>query len=88
MRSCEDKHKCRSVSFGTLGDKKQHVHLKTSLSERHFSNTTRRKNLELDLRPNRDNAGRIDAPVALIIMVLDVEEIDGLGHARQAVQLL
>src|ERR1700722_3003662 len=42
---------------------------------------------QLDLRPDRHDSGRIDTPVALIIMVLDVEEVDGLGDARQVVKL-
>src|ERR1700677_1956047 len=39
------------------------------------------------LRPDRHDARRIDAPMALVIMVLDVEEIDRLGDARQVVKL-
>ena len=38
-------------------------------------------------RPNRHNAGRVDATVALVIMVLDVEDVDGLCDARQMVKL-
>src|ERR1700683_3423238 len=42
---------------------------------------------QCELRPSRHNSGRIDAAVALVIMVLDVEEVDCLGDARQVVKL-
>src|ERR1700678_4573866 len=42
---------------------------------------------ERNFRPNWHDTRRIDAPVALVIMVLDVEEIDGLSDARQVVKL-
>ena len=35
----------------------------------------------------RHDAGRIDAPVALVIVMLDMEEVDRLGDARQVVKL-
>ena len=38
-------------------------------------------------RPERHDAGRIDAPVARVIVMLDVEEVDRLGDARQVVEL-
>ena len=42
---------------------------------------------QCQFRPNRHNARRIDATVALVIVMLDVEEIDRLGDAGQVVKL-
>src|ERR1700722_391174 len=42
---------------------------------------------QCEFRPNRHNAGRINAPVALVIVMLDMEDVDGLGDARQVVKL-
>ena len=42
---------------------------------------------EVDLRPERHDPGRIDAQVARVIVMLDVEEVDRLGDARQVVEL-
>src|SRR5579864_4079303 len=39
------------------------------------------------LRPERHDAGRIDAPVALVIVMLDVEEVDRAGYSRPMVKL-
>src|SRR6185437_6603506 len=39
------------------------------------------------LRPQRHDAGRIDAPVALVIVMLDVEEVDRAGYSRPMVKL-
>ena len=46
----------------------------------------KRLSLQRHLRPERHDAGRIDPPVAGVIVVLDVEEVDGLGHARPVIE--
>ena len=44
--------------------------------------------LQIQFRPQRHDAGRIDAAVAGVIVVLDVEEVDRLRDARPVVELL
>ena len=42
---------------------------------------------DFHLRPQWHDSGRIDAPMAFVIVMLDMEEIDRLGDARQVVEL-